>query len=379
MLGMIKSDQYSFDDATMLLTDAVNAGKQSGDYWTATGALQRIAEIFRERGNLHKAILTLKEAIQLGGDSPAGATPCSFLSRIMYELNQLDMAVKNAALSVKWSNMGGNVGPVYGYIYGALARLVQGDLTGAVEILQTSDKVIAEPTISPFFKARHAAGHVLFAIRYNDLDTASSWGKRLMQHTDALTMDCAHIPARLLIAEGKKEKAADELRSIHEKMMVLNAHGLAITVRVCQALAASTETEALTYLAEALVNAEPQGYVRTFVDEGKVLIPFLQKALGQGIVPEYTHMLIDIIESEERQRRRSNGISTSSTLYSGPLSARELEILRLVAEGLSNQQIADRLVISLGTAKTHVHNIFEKLNAKTRTQCLARARMSGLI
>jgi LuxR family maltose regulon positive regulatory protein len=161
--------------------------------------------------------------------------------------------------------------------------------------------------------------------------------------------------------------------------MLHKSKGLAITVRVCQALAASTETEALTYLSEALVNAEPEGYVRTFVDEGNTLLPVLQKALNQGIVPEYTHKLIDIIESEERQRRTSNGISTSSTLYSGPLSARELEILRLVAEGLSNQQIADRLVISLGTAKTHVHNIFEKLNAKTRTQCLARARMSGLI
>jgi LuxR family transcriptional regulator, maltose regulon positive regulatory protein len=379
ILGMVKCDQYFFDEALLLLTEAANAGRRSGDYWTATGALQNMARIFSERGELHKAILTLQEAIQLGGDSPAGATPRSILSRILYEQNQLDLAIENAALSVKWCYLGRDVGPVCGYIYGALAKLAQGDLTGATDVLKAADTVATMPTTNPYFKARHAAGHVEFAIRNDDLDTALNWGKRLAQYADFLTIESVHVSARLLIAEGEKERAADELRRIYEKMMLYKCQGLSITVRVCQALAASTETEALTYLSEALISAEPKGYIRTFLDEGKVLIPLLQKLLNQGIVPEYSHKLIDIIELEERQRRTSNGISTLSTLYSGTLSPRELEVLHLIAEGLSNRQIADRLVISLGTVKTHVHNIFEKLSVNTRTQALAQARKLGLV
>ena len=193
-----------------------------------------------------------------------------------------------------------------------------------------------------------------------------------------LPIEARNIPARLLIARGEKAAARENLWSRYRESAQSDLHGVMIEILVYQALAAETPTEALPFLTEALALGEPEGFVRTFVDEGRLLKPLLRRALAQGITPRYTARLLNIIEAEDRQRQLANGVDPSRQA-SGILSDRELEILRLVASGLTNHQIADRLVISFNTAKTHVHNISEKLGAKTRTQAIARARELKLI
>jgi LuxR family maltose regulon positive regulatory protein len=125
--------------------------------------------------------------------------------------------------------------------------------------------------------------------------------------------------------------------------------------------------------------AKPEGYIRIFVDEGKLLAPLLRKVLSRGITPEYTNKLLTIIEAEERQFTSKTIEGIPSALLPKPLSERELEVLKLVADGLTNQQIADKLIISLSTAKSHVYHIFGKLNAKDRLQAVTRARELKLI
>jgi LuxR family maltose regulon positive regulatory protein len=133
----------------------------------------------------------------------------------------------------------------------------------------------------------------------------------------------------------------------------------------------------LEFLFEALIKGEPEGYVRTLVDEGKLLKPLLRKALAKGVTPEYTAGLLHAIETEERLKSGGGVATTAHT--SNLLSERETEILHLIETGLSNRQIADRLVIALATTKTHIHNLCRKLNASTRTQALARAKEQKLI
>jgi LuxR family maltose regulon positive regulatory protein len=123
--------------------------------------------------------------------------------------------------------------------------------------------------------------------------------------------------------------------------------------------------------------AEPEGYIRTFVDEGKLLAPLLRKAIAQRIMPDYAGKLLAIIDVEER--RKLQRVEGAPSRPPELLSEREIEVLRLLAEGLSNQQIAERLFITIGTAKTHVHNIIEKLYARGRTQAISRARELKLI
>jgi LuxR family maltose regulon positive regulatory protein len=181
----------------------------------------------------------------------------------------------------------------------------------------------------------------------------------------------------LLVARGQKDAVPAQIRAFYESVQ---AEYLSpewqywlITARVYQALSAPTPEEALVFLAEALNLAQPEGYIRIFADEGGLLAPLLRKALSQGITPEYAGRLLTIIEAEKRRK------GTLPPKTSGLLSERELEVLRLLAVGSSNRQIAQKLFVSLSTAKTHVHNILEKLGAQNRSQAIARGRELKLI
>jgi LuxR family maltose regulon positive regulatory protein len=144
-------------------------------------------------------------------------------------------------------------------------------------------------------------------------------------------------------------------------------------IRLYQVLAADTTEAALRLLAEVLAKTEPEGYVRTFVDEGRLLAPLLRQAVVRGISPDYAARLLAIIEAEEAHKRANKREPKAR------LSERELEVLRLLAAGLSSREIAGRLTISLNTANTHIRHIFEKLDSKGRVQAVTRARELKLI
>jgi LuxR family transcriptional regulator, maltose regulon positive regulatory protein len=246
--------------------------------------------------------------------------------------------------------------------------------------MEKADQTARHPSCSPPFRAMHAANRVMLAIQQDDMDAALDWGHRLSEYPDnILGIWYQHVPPRLLIARGEKTTAAAQLQVLYKRVAPADAQGFIIKIRVYQALAAATPDEALTFLAEALKMGQPEGFIRTFVDEGRLLAPLLHRALAQGILPEYTGQLLTIIESEERQRRKMQKGEGSPSAYHTLLSERELEVLQLIASGLSNQQIADRLIISLSTAKNHVHNILEKLDVQGRTEAVAQARELELI
>ena len=150
----------------------------------------------------------------------------------------------------------------------------------------------------------------------------------------------------------------------------------AIPVTVEQALLSPDPDEAQAYLAEALTLAKPEHIIRQVVDAGEALAPLLREAIAAGIEPEFAREALRIIEADERRRRIAKGeVPPASAL----LTSRELEVLRLMADGLSNPQISRRLVVSLDTAKTHVHHILDKLEADSRTQAVTRARELDLL
>jgi LuxR family maltose regulon positive regulatory protein len=125
--------------------------------------------------------------------------------------------------------------------------------------------------------------------------------------------------------------------------------------------------------------ARSEGAVSLFTDFGMELAPLLRQAVSKGIEPEFAHKPINIIEAEDRQRRIRKGELSPSTTSTAILSEREMEVLHLMASGLSDRQIATKLVISLSTAKTHVHRILEKLNATSRMQAVTQAKELKLI
>ena len=127
--------------------------------------------------------------------------------------------------------------------------------------------------------------------------------------------------------------------------------------------------------------AEPAGFIRTFIDEGAPMAELLTEALTKGMMPDYTSKLLTVFKTEE-QKRKDNSLPQSVSIKQSliePLSERELEILQLIADGLSNRDICERLFLALPTVKGHNQNIFEKLGVQRRTEAVARARELSLL
>jgi LuxR family maltose regulon positive regulatory protein len=136
---------------------------------------------------------------------------------------------------------------------------------------------------------------------------------------------------------------------------------------------------ALESLAKALDLAEPGGFIRIFVDEGPPMARLLYEALSRGIAPGYARRLLAAFPISELEQTGPSKTQAPKPGLVEPLSERELEVLQLIADGLTNPEIASRLYISLNTVKVHTRNIYSKLDAHHRAGAVARARTLGIL
>jgi LuxR family maltose regulon positive regulatory protein len=379
IIGGAHFSRSELRQAEKFLTEGYEIARQAGDDYTAFFDLALLGLIHIRRGKLHRAAEIYRQAIELAEPSPAAAPPHLNLGTILYVWNDLQAATEHTQRVIELSRLTGYpVRLVIAYHQLAMMRLAHGDESGAIEATEQADfeaqKLTALPSI-----IQHTAYRVNFAIRQDDIAYATELGNKILENKDLLPWYDVGVPALLLLAQGKKKAAAKQYQALYEKAVQTEEQYFMILYRIYQALAAENEESAVEYLSEALTSAESEGHIRTFVDRGKLLATLLEKALSQGVTPEYTRKLITIIEAEERQklkRKKGEGVSPP---YQALLSERELEILRLIAADVSNQQIADSLTISLSTVKTHVHHILEKLNARDRSQAVFYARELELI
>jgi LuxR family maltose regulon positive regulatory protein len=137
--------------------------------------------------------------------------------------------------------------------------------------------------------------------------------------------------------------------------------------------------KAVQVLGDALALAQPGGFIRLFVDEGPPMARLLREAAARGIAPEYTQQVLAAFPPAGASQPRPGQADTPHAALAEPLSERELEVLQHIAEGLSNQEIASRLYLSLHTVKVHSRNIYGKLGVHNRTQAVARARALNML
>lgn len=360
------------NEAEKALKEAVQAGYGSGNIYTAVAARVFIARTEASRGNLHQAADQYQQLIQDGGPVPMLALTHLDLSGLNYEWNNLEVSEEHRRQGMELCKRSGNVEfEIAGELLKVRLKMAQGALDTAYQAAQRANKIAQD--FSPLNQARSAACLAQVSLTQGNIDGAQHWVEQMGMDGDANTfyMFLNLTRANLLMAREKRNSAAVELETCYEKASQGGwVYGL-IAVRVLQSLAAETNEAALGYLKDALALAQPEGFIRTFVDAGEPLKPILQEAALQGIMPDYVGKILAAMGESTK------ALPTSKLVE--PLSEREIEVLRLLVAGLSNREIAGKLILSLGTVKTHIHNIYGKLGSRNRAEAIARTRELELL
>jgi LuxR family maltose regulon positive regulatory protein len=360
---------------------------------TIAGAIT-LADLRIAQGRLHQAMRLYEQGLERAtAPRPEGARPPLRgaadmhvgMSELYRERNALDAARQHLLQSEELDEHNGF--PQHPYRRRvALARIrqVEGDLPAALDLLDEAERRYMSdfsPDVWPLvaLKAR-------MWIAQGRLDEALDWAReRGLSVEDELSYgrEYEHITlARALLARATR---APEDRSIQEALGLLQRllhaaeagerMGSVIEILVLQALARQTHAgipAALAPLARALTLAEPQGYVRLFVDEGPSMATLLHAAANQGVAASYVHRLL--VASGTAAGRASVGQGMIE-----PLSDREREVLRLLRTYLSGPDIARELMVSLNTLRTHIKNIYGKLGVSSRQDAVRRAEELDLV
>ena len=199
------------------------------------------------------------------------------------------------------------------------------------------------------------------------------------------------VLARVLLAQDRPGAALELLERLHAAAVSQDRAGSVIEIRALQALAlaaAGQEAAAVDALAGALILACPQGYVRVFADEGPPMAALLgrlvaaqraEEAAARGVPLGWLARVLGAFGEKPAAPGAGRGAATVVPGLAEQLTARELEVLALLAAGAPNPRIAEQLVISLDTVKKHVSHLLSKLGAANRTEAVTRARQLGLI
>jgi LuxR family maltose regulon positive regulatory protein len=267
--------------------------------------------------------------------------------------------------------------------YSTLAHAPQalGDEHGALEAMDKASQI--GYTLSSWYGARMDAEGAGLWLAQGNLEAPSRWVQENQLHVDdelAFDRIADYLAfARLLLAQEQPHQALTLLARVLTRLEASGAMGMALEALVLQALAYQAQGDnarALAALERALVLAQPEGYVRTFVVEGKPMAKLLRQAVARGISTEYARKLLAELGEETETRLPVAGPSPSLI---EPLSERELEVLRLLTSNLPIRDIAGELYIAVSTVRSHVKNIYSKLGVHSRIEAIARAQELGLL
>jgi LuxR family maltose regulon positive regulatory protein len=303
------------------------------------------------------------------------------------ELNDLEGAIDRAERGTELTERSGDVAMI-GWSYVCLVRALfsRGDMAGAEEILQRMENIDRETHVPTWITSLMAAWQARIWLAQDKLDAASQWAQERGLDADrdpALVHEMDYIAlARLLIAQRRQDEASRLLQRLLEATEAGGRLSRAIEILNLQALAAQAgddTTKAISSLKRALSLAEPGGFIRIFVDEGAPMARLLYQALDHGLAPDYTRRLLAAFPVVEPEKTTPSSTEVPKSELIEPLSEREIEVLQLIAEGLTNREIAARLFLSVNTVKAHTRNVYGKLGVHSRTQAVARAQALGLL
>jgi LuxR family maltose regulon positive regulatory protein len=375
--------QGQFEPAYQLLTEIIATGQTAQRIAPTLSAIYLNTQLLRARGALGQALQLCQEGLELVArrgwqDFPAVGFVYVAFGDLLRERNELSTAAEYLEKGIELGQAGGHHHILtIGNVWMAWLRQTQGDVTGSHEAIRAALQFVQYDQGGRFWPLPPAACQARLWIAQGDLAAASRWAqvRGLTPADSPITYHCEVeylTLARLLIAEGKLEAAETLLLRLHRGAASAGRNGNLIEILILQAITFAAQDrgeEALSALAQALSLAEPEGFVRIFLDEGAPMVALLRRAVAQDLHAPYAlHLLGALGEAP----------AIPQPLIE-PLSERELEVLRRVVAGYSNQEIAQDLVVAVSTVKRHISNIYGKLEVGSRTQAVARARELGLL
>ncbi len=257
-----------------MLGDAREAAQRSGNRYVAAMAQIFLCRIVAVRGQLHQAAAAYQQLIAASGPSPIAALALIDLARLLYEWNELEAAAQQAQRGIEFSQRGGNAEIVLAsYRMLALIKQAQGDTAAAQAALQESIQLAEQAGLSPSARWHELAYRVLITLLGHDLTTCARLVEQYPPLDQVETLPdyllLSSTRAQWLLTQGQRAACAEMLAARYEKASRAGVQQALVETRALQALAAATHAEALSFLSEALTLAEPEGYVRTFVDLGE--------------------------------------------------------------------------------------------------------------
>ncbi len=363
--------------AGLAYAEALAASEPMGHFIITLMSILGLGNLQETDNQLAAAAETYRRALQLAGDPPRPVACDAHLglARISYEWNDLDAAQEHGQQSLHLARQIEYTDRfVACELFLARLKLAQGDTAGASELLAAAEQAARQRNFVRQMP-EVATLHVLVSLGQRDLAAAAQVAQAL---------DLPLSQARVHLAQGDTAAALAALAAHRQQAEVKGWADEQLKAMILQVLAHRAHGErdkAVDLLAEALALAQPGGFVRAFVDEGPAMAQLLGRAAARGVLPEYTARLLAAMAVEEAQPGADAVRPTSLAAQPliEPLSEREIDVLRLIAQGLPNQAIGERLFLALDTVKGHNRRIFDKLQVQRRTEAVARARELGLL
>lgn len=365
-LGYAHQIQGDRAAASEAYAEVLRISASFGDSIYSIAATLGSAQIQESDTQLVPATQTYERVLQLIGDPPRGMASEAHigLARISYEWNDLTGAEEHAKQCAELTRQMDSSDTFVSYaVFLARLRLARADVAGAVSILDEAEAFARQHNFL-FRMPDIAAVQVLTLLRHDRLEAAAEI---------AHAYDLPVSQARVDLARGDATAALEALEPSQKQVEAMGWRDRQLELRIVQSLALQSHgntVAAVQVLVDALGQGEPGRYVRTFVDEGRPMAALLSAAAANGAMPEYIAKLRAVFGDAVPTPHASPLIE--------PLSQRELEVLQLITQGLTNQEIGQRLVLALDTVKGHNRKIFGKLQVQRRTEAVARARELGL-
>jgi len=362
--------------ARRALTEAISLSQASGDIFTTILATIGLGNVQETENQLYLAAETYQRVLHLAGDQPLQIIYEAHLglARVLYEWNDLEAAEQHGRQSLHLARQYERVIDRFVLCEVLLARLklAHGDVAGAAALLAQASQSARQQNFV-YRIPEVAAAQVLTLLCQGNLAAAAHL---------AQTHELPISQARVHLAQGDTSAALAVLEPLRQQAEAKGWEDERLKVIVLQAIALHMNGEkdkAVHLLLDALALAEPGGFIRLFVDEGLPMAQLLSEVETLGMMPDYTGKLLAVLEAEEQKREDTSSLPPPAQPLIEPLSRREVEVLHLMAQGLSNQEMCERLFLALDTVKGHNRKIFDKLQVQRRTEAVARARELGLL